>query len=68
MSTLLEIEHAIEQLPVREQATLASWLAVREARNWDTQMESDAETGKLDFMFREAEAERREGHLTDWPK
>ena len=68
MSTLLEIEHAIEQLPVKEQATLASWLSAREARNWDAQMDSDAEAGKLDFLFREAEAERRDGRLTEWPK
>lgn len=68
MSTLLEIEQAIEKLPAPEQATLASWLAGREARSWDTQMDHDAEVGKLDFLFREGDVERREGHLADWPK
>lgn len=68
MSTLLEIEQAIEKLPAPEQATLASWLAGREARGWDAQMDRDAEAGKLDFLFREAETERRDGHLTNWPK
>lgn len=68
MSTLLEIEQAIERLPAPEQATLASWLAGREARSWDAQMDQDAEAGKLDFLFREAEVERREGHLSAWPK
>ena len=68
MSTLLEIEQAIERLPAPEQAALASWLAGREARSWDAQMDHDAETGKLDFLFHEAETERREGNLTGWPK
>jgi hypothetical protein len=68
MSTLLEIEHAIEQLPAREQSVLAAWLAVREAKVWDEQMDADAATGKLDFLFREAETERRERHLKEWPK
>ncbi len=68
MSTLLEIEHAIERLPAREQSALASWLAMREAKVWDEQMNADAAAGKLDFLFREAEAERREEHLKDWPK
>ena len=68
MSTLLEIEHAIEQLPAREQSALAAWLAAREAKMWDEQMEGDATAGKLDFLFNEAEAERRNGHLQDWPR
>ena len=68
MSTLLEIEQAIEQLPVKEQSTLAAWLAAREAKVWDVQMDADAAAGKLDFLFQEAETERREGRLTDWPK
>jgi hypothetical protein len=47
---------------------LAAWLAVREAKVWDEQMDADAATGKLDFLFREAETERRERHLKEWPK
>lgn len=54
MSTLVEIEAAIEHLPAREQASLASWLAAREANIWDAQMDRDADAGKLDFLFCEA--------------
>ena len=68
MSTLLEIEQAIEQLPAKEQSTLASWLAAREAAVWDSQLETDGAAGKLDFLFRESETERREGRLVNWPQ
>lgn len=68
MSTLVEIEHAIERLPAPDQAALAAWLATREATNWDSQMDADAESGKLDFLFREAASERSSGQLRDWPK
>ncbi len=68
MSTLVEIEHAIERLPATDQAMLASWLAAREATNWDSQMDADTESGKLEFLFHEAATERSDGQLRDWPK
>jgi hypothetical protein len=67
MSTISEIEQAIERLAPDERARLAAWLARREAQDWDAQMDADAASGKLDFMFREADDERKDGKLTDWP-
>ena len=32
------------------------------------QMEQDAASGKLDFLFQEADEERRAGKLRDWPE
>ena len=67
MSTVVEIENAIDRLPPVERAQVAAWLARREAQDWDTQMEEDAATGKLDFLFREVADERKSSQLKDWP-
>jgi hypothetical protein len=67
MSTVLEIENAIDRLPPVERAQVAAWLARREAQDWDAQMNADAAAGKLDFLFREAADERKSGQLKDWP-
>jgi len=68
MSTVLEIEQAIEQLKPAERATLAAWLAGKEARDWDAQMDANNSSGKLDALFNEAEQERSSGNLKDWPE
>ena len=67
MSTVVEIENAIDRLPPVERAQVAAWLARREAQDWDAQMDADAAVGKLDFLFREAADERKSGQLKDWP-
>ncbi|MBI3414596.1 MAG: hypothetical protein HY043_04630 [Verrucomicrobia bacterium] len=67
MSTVLEIAHAIERLVPADRAKLAAWLARREAQDWDAQMDADAASGKLDFLFAEADTEGRAGKLKDWP-
>ena len=68
MSTVLEIENAIDRLKPAERAQVAAWLARKEAQDWDAQMDADAGAGKLDFLFREAADERESGQLKDWPK
>ncbi len=35
---------------------------------WDKQIEADSASGKLDFLFEEAEKERAAGTLRDWPE
>jgi anti-sigma factor RsiW len=67
VSTVVEIENAIDRLPPVERAQVAAWLARREAQDWDAQMDADAAAGKLDFLFREAADERKSGQLKDWP-
>jgi anti-sigma factor RsiW len=67
MSTVLEIEDAIEQLKPVERAQVAAWLARKEAQDWDAQMDFDAASGKLDFLFREADNERKSGQPQNWP-
>ena len=67
MSTVEEIEQAPERLPRSEFARLASWMAERNHELWTQQMERDAAAGRLDYLFEEAEAERKAGQLHDWP-
>ena len=67
MNTVEEIEQAAEQLVPSEFARLASWVSARYHDLWTRQMERDAVSGKLDFLFTEAEAERQAGQLHDWP-
>jgi uncharacterized protein YicC (UPF0701 family) len=65
MTTIEEIERAIEQLPAEEFARLKAWIALRENQQWDRRLDEDAAAGKLDFLFNEAEQERET--LRDWP-
>ncbi|HTB63550.1 MAG TPA: hypothetical protein VK737_08170 [Opitutales bacterium] len=67
MSTLQEIEAAIEKLPPGDLARLAEWVAARHHDEWSRQISQDAAGGKLDFFFLEAEAERSAGRLREWP-
>lgn len=38
---LVEIPHAIEELPKEQQAKLAAWLTEREQAEWDLELERD---------------------------
>ena len=67
MSTVEEIEQAAEKLAPGEFARLAAWVSARHHELWSHQMQRDAESGKLDRLFDEAEAERASGQLHDWP-
>jgi hypothetical protein len=67
MSTVEEIETAIENLKEDEFLRLAKWLETRIADSWDRRIARDADEGKLDFLFHEAQAERVAGQLKEWP-
>ena len=61
MSSVEEIEAAIDGLPLDECKRIAEWFRVREQMRWDKQMDHDSSTGKLDFLFGEVEDESAEG-------
>ncbi len=67
MDRVEEIEAAIQHLPPEEYQRLVQWFRSREQARWDEQMDRDTSTGKLDFLFEEAERESAQGLLREWP-
>ncbi len=65
--SLAETKSAIRDLPPKELAELASFISEQNNAAWDKQMDEDFASGKLDFLFEEAERERKVGELRDWP-
>jgi hypothetical protein len=65
MSTVIEIERAIEHLTPEELEVFRAWFAERDAAAWDHQLEIDVATGKLDTLGDQAIREHREGRTTD---
>jgi hypothetical protein len=65
MSTIVEIEQAIERLSPEELRLFRAWFAERDALEWDRQFEADAVTGRLDALADEAIRELREGRCKD---
>ena len=67
MSTVQEIERAIEQLPPEELFKLTDWLSSRIADAWDRRIEEDIHAGRLDELAAEAIAEHRAGKSLPMP-
>jgi len=65
MSTVLEIEQAISQLPPNELAHFREWFEKFDAMNWDKQFEEDAKSGKLDKLAHQAIADFRAGNYKE---
>ena len=55
--SLAEIKQLATQLPPEELTALTSFLVERDNASWDNQMEDDAASGKLDFLFEEEKTE-----------
>lgn len=66
--SLAEIKQAVAQLPPQELTVLTAFLVQLDNAAWDKQIEADSASGKLDFLFEEAEKERAGGTLRDWPE
>ena len=65
MSTLREIQSEIASLDTSDYKALRRWLAERDWKAWDRELEEDAKSGRLDFLTEEAEVARREAQLLD---
>ena len=57
MSTVEEIEAAIEHLSPDEVARLSEWLGSFEAQSWDGQLERDVRAGHLEKVWEKAQRE-----------
>jgi len=65
MSSIADIENAIQQLPPEKLAEFRAWFARFDAERWDQQLERDVAAGRLDTMADEALRDLREGRCTD---
>jgi hypothetical protein len=65
MSRVEEIERAIEELSPDEFRQVAQRVHAIEEARWDKRL--DAAAGKLDFLREEAQANRENDLLKDWP-
>ncbi len=61
--TAEEIKQAIISLPETEYVNLRDWFVDRDWENWDKKIKEDSDSGRLDFLEREALAEKRKGSL-----
>ena len=64
MTTVAEISGAVKRLPKKDLARFRKWFAEYDAAVWDRQIESDANSGKLDALIREARRDHRAARTT----
>jgi hypothetical protein len=67
MDRVEQIEATINGLPPDEYRRLAQWFRELEQTRWDEQMDRDSSSGKLDFLFGEAESQVGEEPHSEWP-
>lgn len=65
MSAVEKLEREIQQLRPEQFAEFAAWFNRLQNEQWDNQMDEDSASGKLDFLFEEAKAERKTKQLRD---
>jgi hypothetical protein len=65
MSTIEELEAAVQRLSPEDRVAFRAWFAEFDAQEWDRQLEADIAAGRLDWLAAEALAERRAGRCTD---
>lgn len=58
MTKVEEIQAAIESLPENEHSRLRRWFTERDWAKWDAEIEQDSDSGKLDFLIKEAHDEK----------
>ena len=57
MTTIQEIEKAIQKLPPQDLKEFRDWFDAFEANQWDSQFELDVNSGKLDNFAEQAISE-----------
>jgi len=65
MTRIEEIENAVASLPVEEYRQFRQWFLERDWAQWDKQIQADSESGKLDFLVKEAMDDKGSGKLRD---
>ena len=65
MSTVFDIENAVQKLSRDELTTFRDWFLGFDAAAWDRQFEQDVAAGRLDALADEAICDLREGRCKD---
>jgi len=65
MRKVEHIERQIGELSREEFAELREWVLARDWAAWDTQIEADAQSGKLDKLLEEARSDFKEGRTRE---
>lgn len=65
MTTVQEIEKAVEHLPAPDLNKFRSWFENFDAKEWDKQFDEDAKSGKLDRLADQALDDLKNGRCTD---
>lgn len=65
MSTVHEIEQAVQQLSPKELAKFRAWYAEYDAELWDQQIEADMKAGRLDDPMNTAVEDLKSGRTTE---
>ncbi len=60
-----EIKAAIEELPEKDFLQLREWFSEKDWKKWDNEIADDSESGKLDFLIKEAFEEKNKGKLKE---
>ena len=60
-----QLQKEIEALSDEEYIRLRQWFAEKDWERWDGQLETDAESGKLDFLIEEAQTAKKQETLKD---
>ena len=69
MSTVNEIQKAIQHLPEPEYRELERWWAEHQDQLWDGKLARDSKPGgRLESFLREVDADIDAGNITDFPK
>jgi hypothetical protein len=63
MSKVEELKQEIESLSGEEFAEVYRWLSEKDWERWDKEIEADSQSGRLEFLLREAKREKSEGTL-----
>jgi hypothetical protein len=63
MSTVAEIENALQALPLAEARKVAGWLQQYLDEKWDRQIDADIAAGKLDQLAEKAVGDYRAGRV-----
>ena len=67
MSTVQEIETAIQKLKPREIREVGDWLDELREELWDKQIDADAKAGRLDKLMEEAKQDYLAGRCKPLP-